>query len=32
MLLVVGHIPIEIFLLVNYFFDVTHKSNRMSFK
>ena len=25
--LVVGHIPAEIFLLVNYFFDATHTSN-----
>ena len=30
--LVVGHIKIEIFLLLNYFFDSTHKSNRISFK
>ena len=30
--LVVGHIPVEIFLLVNYFFDATHTSNRIFFK
>ena len=26
--LVVGHIPVEGFVLVNYFFDTTHTSNR----
>ena len=25
---VVGHIPVEIFLLVNCFFDATHTNNR----
>ena len=30
--LVVGYIPVEIFQLVTYFFDVTHTSNRMFFK
>ena len=29
--LVVGHIPVKIFLLVNYFCDATHTSNIMSF-
>ena len=29
--LVVSHILVEIFLLVNYFFDATHASNRMFF-
>ena len=29
--LVVGHIPVEIFLLVNYVFDTTHTSNRIFF-
>ena len=28
---VVGQIPVEIFLLINYFFDGTPTSNRMSF-
>ena len=27
--LAVGHIPVEIFLLVNYFFEATHTSNKM---
>ena len=27
--LVVGHIPVEVFLLINYFFDATHTSNRV---
>ena len=26
---VAGHIPVEIFLLINCFFDATHTSNRM---
>ena len=26
--LVVGHIPVEIFLLINRFFDATHARNR----
>ena len=30
--LVVGHIPVEISLLVNYFFDAAHASNRAFFK
>ena len=30
--LVVGHIPVEIFLLANYFRDVEHTSNRISFR
>ena len=30
--LVVDHIPVEIFLLVEYFFDATHTSNRIFFK
>ena len=31
--LLVGHIPVQMFLLVNYFFDAaTHTSNRMFFK
>ena len=29
MFLVVGHIPVEVFLLVNYFICATHTSNRM---
>ena len=29
---VVGHIPVEIFLLVDYFFNATHSSNAMFFK
>ena len=31
LLLVVDNIPIEISLLINYFFDATHASNRMLF-
>ena len=31
-LLVVGHIPVEIFLLITYFFDATHTRNRMLHK
>ena len=27
--LIVGHIPVEIFLLVSYFFDATRASNRI---
>ena len=27
--LVVGYIPVEIFLLIDYFFKATHRSNRM---
>ena len=30
--LVVGHIPVAIFLQVNYFFNATHTSNGMLFK
>ena len=29
---VVGQIPVEALLLINYFFNTTHKSNRASFK
>ena len=29
--LIAGHIPVEIFLLVNYFFDATHTSSRQFF-
>ena len=29
MFLIVGYIPPEIFLLVNYFFNATHTSNRV---
>ena len=29
---VVGHTPVEMFLLVNYFIHATHTSNRMFFK
>ena len=29
--LVVGHIPVEIFLLMNHFFDSAHASNRVFF-
>ena len=32
MFLVVGHITVEIFLLINNFFDATHTSNRIFFK
>ena len=28
----VGHTPVEMFLLVNYFVHATHTSNRMFFK
>ena len=31
-LFLLGHIPVEIFLLVNYFFDVTHTCNRILLK
>ena len=31
-ILVVGHIPVEIFLLVDCFFNATYRSNRMFFK
>ena len=30
--LVVGHIPVKICLLINYFFDATHTSNRIFLK
>ena len=30
--LVVVHIPVEIVLLINYFFDATHTGNRVFFK
>ena len=30
--MVVGHIPVEVFLLANNFFDATDTSNRMFFK
>ena len=30
--LVVGHIPVEIFLLANYFLDFTYASNGIFFK
>ena len=30
--LVVDHIPVEIFLLVNYFFDAAHTSNKIFLK
>ena len=30
--LVVGHIPVEIFLLVSYFVHATHTSNTIIFK
>ena len=30
--LVVSHDPVDIFLLINYFFDATHTSNRMLFE
>ena len=30
--LVVGHGPVEIFLLVSYFFDANHTSIRISFR
>ena len=29
--LVVGHIPVEIFLLMNHFFDAAHASNKVFF-
>ena len=29
--LVVGPIPVEIFLIMNYFFDARHASNRITF-
>ena len=29
---IVGHIPVESFLLINYFFDGTHTSNRKFYK
>ena len=29
---VVGHIPVDILLLVNYFFDARHTRNRIFFK
>ena len=29
--LVVGHIPVELFLLVNYLFDAIHRSNPIFF-
>ena len=32
MFLVAGHIPVEIFLLANHFFDATPTINRMGFK
>ena len=32
MFLVVGRISVEMFLLINCFFDATHASNRMFFK
>ena len=32
MFLVVGHIPVEIFLLTDYVFDATHTGNRMLLK
>ena len=31
MFLVAGHIPVELFLLINSFFDATHTSNRIFF-
>ena len=30
--LVVGYFPVELFLLVNHFFDTTHTSNSMFLK
>ena len=30
--LVVGQIPVEMFLLVYYFFDASHRNNRMLFE
>ena len=32
MFLVVGHIPVEIFVLITCFSDATHTSNRMFFE